>query len=63
LLQDGPLALGEVGLAGAAIDHANPLALATPASEDEISLTPLAPIGAIGILTAKVFDGMHGDPP
>src|SRR5512135_169251 len=63
LLQDGPFALGEVGLAGAAIDHANPLALAAPASEDEVSLTPLASIGAVGILTTKVLDVLPGDPP
>ena len=39
LLQDGSFALGEVGLAGAAMDHANPLAFATPAPEAEVSVT------------------------
>lgn len=63
LLQEGPFALREVGLAGAAVDHANPLAFAAPAPEDEISLTPLAPIGAVKILAAQLLDGMHVDPP
>ena len=63
LLQDGPFALGEVGLTGPAIDHVNAFALATPAPEDEITATSLAPIGAVKILATEVLDGMHGDPP
>src|SRR4051812_49223797 len=36
VFEDGPLALREGALAGAAVDHANPPALATPATEGEI---------------------------
>ncbi len=63
LLQDGPFAFGEVSLAGSTVDHANAFALATPAPEDEITVTSLAPIGAIAILATEILDGMHGDPP
>jgi hypothetical protein len=62
LLQDGALAFGEAGLAGAAVDHADAMAFATPAPEGEISVAPAAGIGALGILAAEVFDGMHADP-
>jgi hypothetical protein len=62
LLQDGPLAFGEAGLAGAAGDHADAMAFATGALEGEMSLTPTAGIGALGILAAEVLDGMHADP-
>ncbi len=58
LLQDGPLALGEAGLAGAAIDHADAAGLAAVATEGEIPVAPAAGIGALGILAAKVFDGL-----
>ncbi len=63
LLQDGPFAFREVGLAGATVDHANAFALATPAPEGEISVPSLAPIGAVAILATEILDGMHGDPP
>jgi hypothetical protein len=63
LLQDRPLAFGEAGLAGAAIDHADAFALAAPAPKGEISVAPEAGIGAVGILAAEVLDGMHADPP
>ena len=59
LLQDSALALGEAGLAGAAVDHADASGLAAVAAEGEISVSPAAGIGALGILAAKVFDGMH----
>jgi hypothetical protein len=63
LFQDGPLAFGEAGLAGAAEDHANPPALATPTPKGEIILAPETRIGAVGILATEVFDGVHVDPP
>jgi hypothetical protein len=62
LLQDGALALGEAGLAGAAVDHADAMAFATVAPEGEISVAPEAGVGALGILAAEVFDGMHAGP-
>src|SRR4051812_40466821 len=63
LLQDGPLSLGEVGLAGAAKDHPNAFTLAAPTTEVEISLPPRAPIWAVGVLAKEVLDGLHDDPP
>ena len=63
MLEDGPHSLGEVGLTGAAKDHANALALATPPTEAEISLSPSAPIGAVGVLATEMIDGLHDDPP
>ena len=57
LLQDGALAFGELGLAGAAGDHADSLALAAPAAEGEISAAPEPGLGAVGILATEEFDG------
>lgn len=54
-LQDRALALGEVALAGAAVDHADALACAAPAAEGEISSAAHALIGAAGILATEVF--------
>src|SRR4051812_45868317 len=59
LLQDGALALGEAGLAGAAVDHSDASGLAAVAAEGEISVSSTTSIGASGILAAEVFDGMH----
>src|SRR4051812_33950439 len=59
LLEDGALALGEAGLAGAAVDHADASGLAAVAAEGEVSVAPAAGIGAVGILAAEVFDGVH----
>src|SRR4051812_34963834 len=59
LLQDGALALGETGLAGAAIDHADASGLAAVAAEGEISVAPAARIGAVAILAAEVIDRVH----
>jgi hypothetical protein len=55
-LQDRALALGEVAFAGAAVDHADALAFATPAAEGEISSAAHALIGAAGILATEVFN-------
>src|SRR3982751_1913651 len=63
LLQDGALALGEAGLAGAAVDHADPLGFAAPTAEGEIPVAPENRIGAEGILPTELFDGMHADTP
>jgi hypothetical protein len=62
LLQDGALALGEAGLAGAAGDHADAMAFATVAPEGEVSMAPATGVGALGILAAEVFEGMHAVP-
>jgi hypothetical protein len=62
LLQDGALALREAGLAGAAVDHADASGLAPVAEESEISMAPAAGIGALGVLAAEVFDGVHVSP-
>jgi hypothetical protein len=62
LLQDGALALGEAGLAGATEDHADALTLAAPAAEGEISVAPETCARAAAILATEVFDGMHADP-
>src|SRR5512135_740505 len=63
LLQDGPLAFGEAGRAGAAVGHADAVALAAPATEGEVSPASAARIGALGILATDVLDGDHADPP
>jgi hypothetical protein len=63
LLQDGPLAFGEAGRAGAAVGQADAVALATPATEGEVSPASEARIGALGILATEVLDGVHADPP
>ena len=63
LLQDGALALGEGALAGAAVDHADPPALAAPAAEVEVFAATDAGIGAVGILATQAFDGYHGGHP
>ena len=63
LLQDGALALGEGALAGAAVDHADPPALAAPATEVEVFAASDAGIGASGILATEVFDGDHAGHP
>ena len=62
LLQDGPLSFGEAGLAGAAVDHADASGPAAVAAEGKVSLPPAAGFGALGILAAEVFDGMHAGP-
>src|SRR4029077_13456922 len=63
LLQDGALALGEGMLAAAAVDHADPPALAAPAAEIEVFDATGAGIGASRILATQVFDGYHGSHP
>src|SRR5206468_3056743 len=49
VLQDGPLALGEGPLAGAAVDQADTSCLATEAAEVEASTAPEAGLRALGI--------------
>ena len=56
VFQDGPLPLGEAGLTGAAVDHADPPALATVTAEDEIPSAPEAGVGAVGILATELFE-------
>ena len=63
VLQDGPLALGEGPLAGAAVDQADAAAFATVAAEVEVFTAPDADLGAIGILAAEAFDGNHATHP
>src|SRR3954452_16680380 len=62
LLEDGALAFGEASLAGAAVDHPDASGLAAVAAEGEIPEAPAAGIGALGILAAELFDGMHAGP-
>ena len=59
VFQDGSFALGEGPLAGAAVDQADPPALAAEATEVEVFPASDAGIGAVGILTAEVLDGDH----
>jgi hypothetical protein len=63
VFEDGPLALGEGALAGAAVDQADPPALAAEATEVEVFPASDAGIGAVGILTAEVLDGDHAGYP
>ena len=63
LLKDSALALGEAGLAGAAVHHADPLAFAAPAAEGEIPVAPEPRVGAAGILATEVFDELHAETP
>src|SRR4051794_34551554 len=58
-LQDGALALGEAGLAGAAVDHADALAFAAVAAEGEIPAAPEPCVGAARILATEMLDGIH----
>jgi hypothetical protein len=57
VLQDGPLALGEGPLAGAAVDQADASGFATPATGVEVFTASDTGLRAIGILTAEVLDG------
>src|SRR5581483_11303942 len=59
VFENGPFALREATLAGAAVDQANPPALAAEATKVEVFTATNADIGAVGILTAKVLDGDH----
>ena len=63
VLQDGAFTLGEGPLAGAAVDQADPPALAAVATEVEVFPAPDAGLGALGILTAEMLDGDHGGHP
>jgi hypothetical protein len=59
VFQGGPFALGKGPLAGAAVDHADPLACAGPTAEIKVALVALARVRASRILAAEVFDGLH----
>jgi hypothetical protein len=61
-LQDGALAFGEAGLAGAAVDHADAPGRAAVAPEGEISESSATRFRALGILAAEVFDGLQAGP-
>ena len=62
-LKDGALALGEAGLAGAAVDHADAFGFAAVAAEGEITVAPEPCVGAAGILATEVLDGLHAGTP
>ena len=55
-----PLSFGEVVVTRPAVDHSNVLLAATPAVPAEVSGVLLAAIGALGVLTAELFDPSHG---
>jgi hypothetical protein len=58
--QRRPLAFGEPGLAGEAVEEPMLLGLAVAASDREIAVSPLAVVGAIRVLaaeTGQVVDG------
>src|SRR5262249_57737740 len=52
-VQRGALALGEAGLAGAAIEQAVLLRLAVAAADGQVALPPLAVVGAVRVLAAE----------
>ena len=51
--QRGALALGEAGLAGAAVEQADLLRLAVMAADGQVAVPPLAMVGAIRVLAAE----------
>ena len=59
----GPLAFGEAGLAGAASEEAPGLVGPVAIDDVEISRTPLAPFGAVGIQAAEDGEVVHDAPP
>ena len=61
-LQKGPLAFGELGLAGASGDHTDPLVFTTPAAKGAIPAAPEPGLGALGILATEVLGGMQAGP-
>ena len=63
VFQDGPLALGEGPLAGAAVDQADASGLAAPAAEVEVFTASDTGLGALGILATEVFDRDHAGHP
>jgi hypothetical protein len=56
----GALALGEPGLAGAAVEESMLLGLAVVASDSEIAVCPLAVVGAIRVLATETGQVVHG---
>src|ERR1019366_7487372 len=56
-LEGGALAFGGCFLAGAAVDHADPLVAATPAAEINVAVVPFAVVGAGRIVAEALLDG------
>jgi hypothetical protein len=64
LRQDRSLTFREAGLAGAAIDHPDPLALSAPATEPQVAPATNTAVTAVRVLAAEVLNGVvHGIPP
>ncbi len=61
--EDRPLALGEPHLTGAAAEHATGLVGAVATGHGQISRTPLAMLGTVGIQAAELQEVVHGAVP
>ena len=61
--QRRPFPLGEPSLAGAAVEQPVSLGLAVVAHDGQISVSPLAEVGAIRVLAAETGQVVHGLPP
>jgi hypothetical protein len=59
--QRGPLALGEAGLAGLAVEEADVVALAVAGADREVAGAAAREQGAFGILAAEAREVVHGD--
>src|SRR5262249_17137985 len=57
--QGRALALGEAGLAGAAVEQAA-LVLAVAHADGQVAMVALAVVGALGVLAAEGGQGAHG---
>jgi hypothetical protein len=56
-LEGGALEFGGRLLAGAAVDHADPLVAAAPAAEINVAVVPFAVVGAGRIVAEALLDG------
>jgi hypothetical protein len=61
--QRGALALGEAGLAGVAVEQADPAAFAVMIADREVAAAALAVERAIGVLAAEAREIVHGRRP
>ena len=58
--QRGALALGEAGLAGAAVEEPMLSELAVVAADGQVAESPLPEVGAIRVLAAEARQVVHG---
>jgi hypothetical protein len=59
VFQCGSFPLGEMGMAGAAVEHANPLATAAPAPKAQIPFSAKPIDSALRVLATENLDRLH----